>query len=279
MNDELLHRVWAVEIEILDEIHRICVENGLRYSLAYGTLLGAVRHHGFIPWDDDVDIMMPREDYNHFLKIWDQASKAGFILVSEESGSDYNNNFAKVKKDHTTFLQSEAQRNRKFHKGIFVDIFPLDRRAPKGIADKAQYFAFALNLLYNRGYPSGKGGAVGVGERTLLRLLPKKLHQKCSIAAGQFSRRWNYNHSFDLVAANTIQSCRHFYQPDIFERLTILPFEGKEYSAFQDYDEILRTEYGDYLKLPPEAERVWAHHPILIDFEHNYEDLQEEDNG
>lgn len=273
MDTRVLHQLWSVEIEILDEIHRICVENRLRYSLAYGTLIGAVRHQGFIPWDDDIDILMPREDYDRFLSIWDHASRPGFAIVTADNSADYNNNFAKVKKDRTTFIQSEAQKSRAFHKGIFVDIFPMDRRAPKGLADRAQFLAFALNLLYNRGYPSGAGGVLGLGERTLLALIPKKLYPKCSAAAAKFSRRWNGDNSLELVAANTIKSCRYFYKPDIFNRLTMLPFEGKQYYAFQDYDDVLRVEYGNYMQLPPEEERVWAHHPIIVDFQHNYEDL------
>lgn len=273
MNDDVLHQLWSAEQMILDEIHRICSENSLKYSLAYGTLLGAVRHAGFIPWDDDIDILMPREDYDRFISIFDQVAGPDYVLVTDENSPDYNNNFAKVKKDHTAFIQSEAQKTRSFHKGIFVDVFPMDRRAPKGLTDKIQFFAFALNLLYNRGYSSGAGGVLGLGERVLLGMVPKKHYRKTSAFAGRISRRWNGRKGAELVAPNRLECSRFFYPADAFDRLTTMQFNGKEYSAFQDYDTILRIEFGDYMTLPPEDERVWRHHPLLIDFEHNYEEL------
>lgn len=273
MNDDVLHRLWAVEQTILNEIDRICSENDLRYSLAYGTLLGAVRHKGFIPWDDDIDILMPREDYDRFLSMFNQIAGSEFILVTDENSPDYNNNFAKVKMDRTVFIQSEAQKTCAFHKGIFVDVFPMDRRAPKGLADKIQYFAFALNLLYNRGYTSGAGGVLGLGEKVLLGIVPKKHYRKLSIAAGRFSRRWNSRSSASLIAPSQLESCRIFYPAEAFDRLTTLQFGGRCYPAFQDYDTILRLEFGDYMQLPPLEERVWKHHPIAIDFEHNFEEL------
>lgn len=271
---EIQHRLWSVEQDILDEIHRVCTEHGLRYSLAYGTLLGAVRHKGFIPWDDDVDVMMPREDYNQLLDIWNSAAQTGYLLQTEECSADYNNNFAKIRKDHTTFLQYEEQKNRLFHKGIYVDIFPMDRRASSWLSDKIQFFLFALNLLFNRGYSSGSGGVIGLGERVLLAVFPKSSYRKISAIAGRLSRKWNNMTNGDYVSNNTIEDCRVFFPSDIFENIEPIVFNGKEYFAVSGYDEVLSRKYGDYMKLPPENERHWTHHPVLIDFSHNIEELE-----
>lgn len=270
---EIQHRLWAVEQDILDEIHTVCMENGLRYSLAYGTLLGAVRHKGFIPWDDDVDVMMPREDYDRFIETWNPQEHPEYILQTEDCSPDYNNNFAKLRKDHTTFLQYSAQAKRQFHKGIYVDIFPVDRKAPDGLSLKLQYALFALNLLFNRGYPSGKKGVFGLGEKALLGLTPKKYYRGISERVGKFSRRWNDKKELMLVAPNTIEWCRKYYPSDMFEHLRLIDFQGKQYCAVSDYDTVLRTDYGDYMQLPPEEERVWKHHPVLIDFERNIEEI------
>lgn len=123
-SDQLQQQIWATEQEILDVIHQVCTEHGLRYSLAYGTLLGAVRHKGFIPWDDDIDLMMPREDYEKLLVIWNQSAPKGYILQNTRTDPDFTQNFTKIRKDHTTFLQGESEREKHYHKGIFVDIFP-----------------------------------------------------------------------------------------------------------------------------------------------------------
>ena len=116
--------------------------------------------------------MMHREDYELFLEIWNSASKTVYILQTEAETEDYNNNFAKIRKDKTTFLMYEEQRKRRFHKGIYVDIFPADRKAPSGFTSKFQYVAFALNLLFNRGYTSGTGGGIGLAEFILLHSVP-----------------------------------------------------------------------------------------------------------
>ena len=268
-----LEDIWKVELEILDEVDRVCTENGLKYSLAYGTLLGAIRHQGFIPWDDDIDIMMPREDYEQLRSIWNEKAKEGFIIQDETMYDDYVNNFAKVRKDHTTFLQFEIERTRSYHKGVFIDIFPGDRVAPKGVRRKIQYAEFALNLLYNRGYTSSSKGLNGIAEKALLGMVPKRFHRRLSNFMGRRSRRWNGDRTAQLVFPNRMGCCKFYYPRDSFDRLTRMEFEGKYYSAFVDADSVLRIEFGDYMQLPPEKERVWWHHPIIVDFKHNYEEI------
>lgn len=93
--DQLQRQIWATEQEILDVIHQVCTEYGLRYSLAYGTLIGAVRHKGFIPWDDDIDLIMPREDYEKLLAIWNEAAPKGYILQNTRTDPDFTQNFTK----------------------------------------------------------------------------------------------------------------------------------------------------------------------------------------
>ena len=122
--DEIQVKLWKNEQEILDVVHEVCVSNRLKYSLAYGTLLGAVRHGGFIPWDDDIDILMPREDYTKLLEIWSEIAPEDYILQEPYSSSDITNNFVKIRKNHTTFMQTEAEKKCKYHKGIFIDITP-----------------------------------------------------------------------------------------------------------------------------------------------------------
>lgn len=270
----LLDEIWRVELEILDEIDRVCAENDLRYSLAYGTLLGAARHKGFIPWDDDIDIMMPREDYERLRLLWDKEAKAGFILEDETMYDDYVNNFAKVRKDHTTFLQFESERSCSHHTGLFVDVFSGDRVAPSRIRRMIQYAEFALCLLYNRGYSSGAKGARGMAERILLKVVPKRYHRRLSNAFGRASRRWNGNTKAKIVFPNDQTSLKRYYPADLFDDLIRVPFQGKEYLVFKNYDEILKLRYGNYMQLPPEEERVWRHHPIIVDFEKNYSELE-----
>ena len=270
-----IQQVWATEQEILDVIHKVCTENGLRYSLAYGTLIGAVRHKGFIPWDDDIDLMMPREDYEKLLAIWNQAAPEGYLLQNYHTYSDYTNNFTKIVKDHTTFLQKEEDRAASFHKGVFVDIFPGDRVAPGRIRQKIQYVACAVNLLYSRGYTSGTGGVMGMIERILLKL-PKSSQIYFRDKAERIIIKWRNDNQQPYLFSCTIGCSRLYYPSDMFDGERSISFCGKEYCCVNDYDKILRIQYGDYMQLPPEEDRVWKHHPILIDFEHNYEELTDQ---
>lgn len=269
---EQMDMVKTIEQGILDVFHKICEENHLKYSLAYGTLIGAVRHKGFIPWDDDIDIMMPREDYERLLLIWDTVAPEGYLLQEYKKDLDYINNFAKIRKDHTTFLQFEMERNRKYHKGIFIDIFPFDNVAKGEISKKIQYIACAVNLLYSRGFPSGESGLIGVIEKILLKA-PNKIYPKLREAAEKIIKRWNNRKSGQIFSPVTIQSCKVYYPAETFQTLILMEFNGKKYHAISLYDECLKLEYGDYMKLPSKEERVWKHRPILVNLEHNYEEL------
>lgn len=273
-SDQLQQQIWATEQDILDVIHQVCTEHGLRYSLAYGTLIGAVRHKGFIPWDDDIDLMMPREDYEKLLVIWNQSAPKGYILQNTRTDSDFTQNFTKIRKDHTTFLQGEAERTKHYHKGIFVDIFPGDRVPSGKIGRNIQYIACAVNLLYSRGYTSGSGGTIGKVERALLKA-PKEKYAVRRERAAKKIRSWNGDESLQYVFPSTIECSRKYYPANLFENMKTIEFNGKQYMCVADVDATLRVEYGDYMQLPPEEERVWKHHPFLIDFEHNYEELNQ----
>lgn len=271
--DVLIEKIWREEQEILDVIHKVCMEHHLRYSLAFGTLIGAIRHGGFIPWDDDIDIMMPREDYNKLLEIWGTAAPQDYILQDYNTDLDYTNNFAKIRKNHTTFIQFEYEKEKKYHKGIFVDIFPGDRVAPGKFSRKIQYVACAVNLLYSRGFTSGSSGLREMVERILLKTNLQVYARRRNFAEKIISH-WSAGKETEIFFPCVISWCNGYYHPaDMFEHMIFVEFMGKKYCAVLDYDKILKLEYGDYMKLPPEAERVWKHHPILVDFEYNYEEL------
>lgn len=265
-------QLWKTEQEILDVFHEVCVQNGLSYSLAYGTLLGAVRHKGFIPWDDDVDVLMPREDYEKLIEIWEQTAPNSYILQNPVNHPDLVNNFIKIRKDHTTFIMFECEKNVSYHTGVFIDVFPLDRLAPKGIQRYLQKFCCMLSLLFNRGYVRGHG-IVPYMERVILGMIPREKHKGIELFFSNFAKKWNGQLQLPLFGFQTVPDMKHHYRPDQFDSLIDMEFEGKKYKAFPDYDKVLKDEFGDYMQLPPAENRVWTHHPLIIDFEHNYGEL------
>lgn len=267
-----INKIWETEIEILDFFDKVCRKNGLRYSLAYGTLLGAIRHKGFIPWDDDIDVIMPRKDYEKLLEIWKIQSSDKYLIQSYKTDLDYTNNFAKIRKNHTTFLQNEYEKNKKYHKGIFIDVFPIDRVASNKLSQTIQYMACAINLLYTKDYTSGKKGFMHLIEKSFL-LLNKQKKRKILFKAEKIIKYWNKKSNNDMFSCCTIECCRKYYPADLFEQLQLRDFNGKKYYTVKDFDTVLKTDYGDYMKLPPNEEQKWKHHPLLISFDKNYEEI------
>ena len=272
--DECIKNVWLQEQDILNVVHKVCVEHNLKYSLIFGTLLGAVRHGGFIPWDDDIDIIMPREDYEKLISIWNDVVPKGYILQNKRTDSDFTQNFTKIRKDNTTFIQDEVEKTKSYHTGVFIDIFPADRVAPKGIKRTLQYIASAFNLLTARGFSSGSKGIIGFVEKIVL-CLPQKLQ----ISIYHMTEKMISKYSCDKKAAwyspNTIKECKRYFDSDMFENMTTIKFNNKEYCCVGDADKVLKKTYGNYMQYPPVEERVWTHHPIMVDFNHNYSDLVE----
>ncbi len=272
-NTETLHRLWEVEMEILDVIDRVCRENGLKYSIAYGTMLGGVRHHGFIPWDDDMDIIMPIDDYNELIRIWKDAAPDGYILMNKKTNDDFSQNFTKIRKNHTTFLQTERQKKASYQKGIYVDIFPAFRVAPGKISRRLQIGASMIRMLYHREHTSNSGPVYTFFESALL-LVPRALRLRILDNTEKYLQKWSKDSNCGFFLPNTIRNIKRVFPNTLFDDIQDIAFEDRKYMCVKDVDVFLRTIYGNYMKLPPEENRVWKHHPIILDFEHNYEELQ-----
>lgn len=269
-----LRKLQLTQLEILKVIDKFCRENQIRYSLYAGSLLGAVRHKGFIPWDDDLDICMARSEYNKFIKKWTEQKPSGYILQNKETEPDFTQSFTKIRKDHTAFLQS-MDNGGKYHKGIFVDIFPIDRMPEEGMRRKHFQFRCMLYQLYTREFiPSKSQGIVKCLAAVLLKLSSQEQrYQKRIKLLGKITEN-NDNHSLNTAAIETVESMKTEFPSDMLDSYTYLKFEDGEFMCFEKWDEHLRCKFGDYMEMPPESQRVWKHHPVVLDFERNYEEIQ-----
>ncbi len=270
--DDKLNDVWAAELDILDAIDTFCRKHDLRYSIAYGTMLGAVRHGGFIPWDDDIDIIMPRKDYEQLKELWDIDKPAGFILQNKFTNWDFTQNFTKIRKDHTTFIHNEWEKHVSYHTGVFIDVFPGDRVAPGKLSRKLQLLASAINLLYSRGYTSKSSGFRDVVERFFL-CLPEKMKKNLYKKTNSYIQKHNRLEKQPLFFPNTMEWAYRQYPADMFDDLKDIDFAGHRYMCVSDTDKILKLDYGDYMTLPPIEDRVLKHHPIIMDTEHNLDEI------
>lgn len=274
--EEKLRSLQLTMLEILKVFDKFCREHDLKYSLYAGSLLGAVRHKGFIPWDDDLDVCMERSEYDRFVALWEQLPPEGYILQNKENTPAYWQSFSKIRKDHTTFLQEEREVG-KYHTGIFLDIFPLDR-IPDDKLNRAFYkwHCMKYQLLTREFVPPKAGTLVRLGSSVILACIPKSRREKVRQNTLKKVSRYNSQCDLEVAAIETMASLRKPFAPDMLDAYIYLPFEDGEFMCFAGWDDHLRRKFGDYMQLPPVEERAWRHHPIVIDFEHNYEELTDQ---
>lgn len=251
---------------LLEEFDRVCKRLSIPYVLFAGTLLGAVRHQGFIPWDDDLDVMMLREDYDRFLREADGVLDREKFFLQKEFSDHWPMFFSKLRLNGTTCLEKYHPKDPKAHQGIYMDIFPCDNAAKSGLGKKLQFLASKVVIaksLDARGYDTdSKKKKLFIHACRLLPTGPfLKLVRGASGKSGMVQ-------SF-LGAASSYE--KNLYPRSFFERRTDAEFEGGRYPVPQEFDALLRILYGDYMRLPALEERACKQHAILIDLEHSYE--------
>lgn len=260
-DDATLRKLQIVELEILTEIDRICRKNKIHYSLTGGTLLGAVRNGGFIPWDDDADVSMLRGEYRKFQKACrTDLDTERFYFQDIENTKGYRWGYGKVRRRNTVFLR-ENQEHMPYEQGVFVDIFPRD-----GIPDG--YFAGKIHTLLCfimrkvMWSSTGRIAAANQWEKAVYRVLamiPEDVMKKAYWKLVQFS---NHNKNTKLVRALTfpLPNKQKGYQRCWYRKYAQIEFEGKKFMVQAFYKEWLKSEFGDYMQLPPVEHRKI--HPV-----------------
>ena len=251
-----LEDIKRIEMEILVDIDAFCSDRGIRYSLCGGTLLGAVRHKGYIPWDDDIDIMMPRSDYDRFVKTY--SSRDNYVLDLGAS-PDYIEHFTKVIRKGT-FLEHTTLGRRLW--GVNIDIFPVD-----GVPDDGGVYADTLRSLHRKVeylFPYYRF----VSKNKLLwfaKYCLKRLIRPTTDSVKSLKERMN-RMVRNQLPENSPGSCEVFddfriipLESGIFFDCTDIEFEGRSFQAIRNADAYLSAMYGDYMTLPPEDQRI-SHH-------------------
>lgn len=263
MKELTLKEIHEVSVEILLDVHQFCEANNIRYSLAYGTMIGAVRHKGFIPWDNDIDIYMPRPDYVRFCHSY---KSDRYSIISEYDEGCYLN-FCRVYDDKETIADSPHIPAYGFNGGIRIDVFPMDGAPDDHDAFEAKmlhmgkYFNQVLYLRKAVGGPSHIKEAYGWKERCILAfyyyLTPTRY---CLRKINEWLRKQAQEFPFGSTGRWTDYSCIHrgddnFHKIEEWDRIGYAEFEGHTFRMLEDYDAILRRRYGDYMQLPPIEQR------------------------
>jgi len=243
-----LREVQLSVLQILKDIDAHCRKNNIKYSLAFGTLLGAIRHSGFIPWDDDLDIYMSREDFNRFIETWNYED---YYLDNYITNPKCVNTFTKVKKTA----------NRNAETPFFVDIFPLDKCPKSKIRRKIQqFYGMVFILMTRRNVRLNSGSKVERITKFFLKMIPSFVARKiCFLMENKISKYAGLATNFDYFACDVVHDVFRFLPADSLEYLDMHAFEDSQFPIIRKYDSYLKREYGDYMKLPPVEKRVSPH--------------------
>lgn len=252
-----LRHLQLVILSIAKDIDELCIKNGIEYSLNGGSAIGAIRHHGFIPWDDDLDIQMTPPNYRKFIKVChEQLNTEKYYF--EEGLIDWPLDFCKVKLKGT-FMEEEGYAGKQNQLGIFIDIFRIDGGAPSKIGRMWQYICARYRtafLMRKRGYKS----ASKIKKIAMALSFP----QYFSPIEKFFKRekeRYNGEKTGYYAFLSERTTFRHaFCKKEVFASTLRVPFEDTYLPVPVLYDEYLTVVFGDYMKLPPKEEQVPAHH-------------------
>lgn len=270
LTGEEFRKMQLLELDMLKEFDRVCRENDIKYTIFGGTMLGAVRHKGYIPWDDDADIAMLREEYEKFRAVAFQMNPQICYFQDNENDKEYRWGYGKLRRTGTKFVRV-GQEHLKCKTGVFVDVFPMDD-IPKCLAGQMinNFVCFCLRkTLWSEVGKYDKSNSIFV--QKLYGLLSEIPTEKIFAAVKKISRRSN-NNSENLVRTllfpptgtlykkNPIKK-RYGMPKSVFLDLAEYDFEGIKLFGTKDYDDILKYIYGDYMELPPEDKRD-PHSPV-----------------
>ncbi len=269
MTNEVLRKVQLVELDIAKEVKRVCEENGIRYFLYRGTFLGAVRHQGFIPWDDDMDFGMLREDYEKFRKLAPEKLGKDYCFQDWHTDENYALPFGKVRKRGTVFVEAKCARLPE--NGIYIDIYPLDF-APQGednkkaLATKLLHL-FRLKLMKSRytpwmeedkiiwkkriGYLAYQTAALFTSHQSLIRKYETLVNQ---VPGG------------DTLYEQSALPIAYYFDKEWLSKTREYPFEDTTFAGPEDCDAFLSSLYGNYMELPPVGKRENRHQIQELDF-------------
>ena len=262
-------QMQLLELDMLRELDRVCQANNIPYTIFGGTMLGAVRHKGFIPWDDDADVCMLRQDYERFRACANQLDPSVCFFQDNTTDPEYRWGYGKLRRTGTSYVRV-GQEHLKCKTGVFIDVFPMDD-IPRSVFGQVlqDRWCFCLRkILWSEvGKLTEHNPAIRLLYRALSRISPEAVYRRVEKMTCR-SRNDSDNRvrcllfpaTGTLYRKNSLKT-RYGMPKSWFLDLEEYEFEGERFFGTRDYDSILKYIYGDYMKLPPEEQRV-SHSPV-----------------
>lgn len=264
MDVELLSQLQSVETNMLADIDQFCTENKIEYTLGYGTLLGAVRHGGPIPWDDDVDICMTRLNYEKFIKLWKESNNQDYYLQEEGPHTLSDINHAKIRKNHT-LLATDNEMKESGHHGIWIDVFAMDKIPNDKKLRKKLLFWAKIRLVYTRNYPLTRNGKILEIISKIMLAVPKPVKRLLRNYSEEYVVKYKeLDKNYNIICLAAPALLKEFYPENIMDYFIDMNYLEHKFKVVADYDKMLTIRYGNYMKYPPIEKQVCTHNPTYI---------------
>ena len=270
---EILKKLQQKGLGILRYFKAFCDENNLTFYLCGGCCIGTLRHGGFIPWDDDVDVFMPRSDYERLYELWPQRADTSKFSCLRTTSDEFSGNIFTTIIDNNTTLVKPYQEGMDIPHGVVMDVFPLDGCPSSKLKRKAQMlWAMIYSLYCAQIPPTNHGKIVNILGKLLLGVVPGK---KARFSISKFAERQMSKYPIrECEKVTELCAGPHYmkneYPVSAFGEPVYKNFEGFSMPIPTEFDKYLKMAFGDYMALPPENQRAPHHDIIFLDLENGY---------
>ena len=278
-----MKKVWAVELDLLNEFSKVCDKHGLKWFVHAGTMLGAIRHQGFIPWDDDIDVVMPRTDYERLCALGSSEFKHPYFYQTDDTDRFFARNFARLRNSDTTAIQVwEKSFNYPYNQGVFIDIFPIDN-VPDDEFERKEYY-FNLTMLNDKAWQWRNlvhwyRPKTGKGWKKRMSYYLKHLYFKYfEHKKGDYSYYLNQHNKLAIDNNNKKTKCvgesiiiplgRWVWKREWVEEVEWVPFEMLKVPVPVGYEECLKSGFGEDWRTPRQVSNL--HGNVLFDVDKPY---------